>query len=614
MTKRYQATATGAAWPVGLSGHQAAPGLLTPPMRGMLWSVAAISVFTNLLMLTGPVFMLQVYDRVLSSRSEATLLALFAIVAFLYLIFGLLDHARARIAARLGAQVQDRLDRPVFKAALRASPQCCAATARTSQDLSLLQGLAGSPVALAVFDFPWVPLFIGVIALLHPWLGLLALLSALALAGLGMANNMGNRARITTGQMRVQCAEQTGQQIAQDALQLRALGMEDAALARWRDQRRAALAAALDASDGIGRFGATARALRLFLQSAMLAAGALLVLRDALSPGAMIAASIILGRALGPLDQIIGGWTQVQAARAAWQRIRQVLAAAPPRPQRMALPGPQGRLSVKGLGLRLPVSSPGDGLVLSDVGFTLEPGQALGVIGPSGAGKSSLAKALVGVWSATRGEIRLDGARLDQYPPEQLGRAIGYLPQRVGLFCGSLRDNIARFDPDAQDSAVLAATMAAGAHELILTLPDAYDTLIGPEGGGLSGGQVQRIGLARAFYGSPALLILDEPNASLDDEGSRALNAAIRAAKARGASVLIMAHRPSAIAECDLLMKLDVGRITALGPVEQVLRKVARNSGDILRVHHPPPSDGEQITHPALIRFPWDNRQPEMRR
>ncbi len=589
-------------------------GLLTMHTRQLFWAVAAISVFTNLLMLTGPVFMLQIYDRVLSSRSEETLVVLFAIVAFLYIILGLLDHARARIAARLGAQMQDRLDLPVFRAALRASNGADASAARAPQDLSLLQGLSGSPAVLAIFDFPWVPLFIGVIALLHPWLGVLALGSAATLVVMGMANSLGNRSRITTGQFFAQRSDQIGQQIALDMGYLRALGMQEPALMRWREQRRKTLDAMLWASDGTGRFSASARALRLFLQSTMLAAGALLVLRDALSPGAMIAASIILGRALGPLDQIIGGWPQLQAARIAWQRTRQLLTNAPPTAKRIALPAPSGQLTVSGLSLQAPGKSGAERSLLRDVSFMIAPGQAMGVIGPSGAGKSSLAMALVGVRPPTRGEIRLDGARLGHYPPEDLARAMGYLPQRAILFPGSLRDNIARFDPDAQDEWIIAAARAAGAHEMILALPRGYETSIDHGCAGLSGGQVQRIGLARALYRDPAVLVLDEPNANLDDDGSRALNSAVRAAKARGASVVIMAHRPSAIAECDLLMKLEAGQVVALGPVAQVLRQVTRNSTEILRTHHPLPTDPDQLANSALLRFPWDNRLPECRR
>ena len=548
--------------------------------------IGVVSVFTNLLMLTGPLFMLQVYDRVLSSRSEATLLVLFGLVAFLYLMFGLLDHARARIAARAGAQLQMQLEGPVFRAALarRGARELDAQdTIRATQDVAQMQQVAASPVFMALFDSPWVPLFIGVIALLHPLLGLFAALAALFLAGWGALNMWRSRPLQERTQRAQLQADRMGRQIATQAAQMRALGMQPAVLDRWHGLRRAALAESLDSADSGGRFTATARAVRLFLQSAMLALGAWLVLRAELSPGGMIAASIILGRALAPLDQLIGGWPQLQAARAARQRVRALLHAAPPEPARTQLPAPAGALSVANLALRVPGRTGTDSIVLRDVAFKLAPGQALGVIGDSGAGKSSLAQALVGIWPPAQGEVRLDGARIDQYDPGQLGRAVGYLPQSVSLFAGSLRDNIARLDPQARDADVVAAAQAAGAHDLILRQPQGYDTLIDADGGGLSGGQVQRIALARALYGTPALLVLDEPNAALDDAGSQALNTAVRGAKARGASVVIMTHRPAAIVECDLLMRLKAGRVVAFGPREEVLRKTTRNSAAILR-------------------------------
>jgi len=311
--------------------------------------------------------------------------------------------------------------------------------------------------------------------------------------------------------------------------------------------------------------------------------GAWLVLLDEMSPGGMIAGSIILGRALAPLDQVIAGWPQIQAARAAQARLKTLMGAQPPERPRTRLPQPKGALTVKGLALRIPGSEGRDGILLRDVSFELRPGQALGVIGDSGAGKSSLAAALVGIWPPFAGEIRLDGALLDQYDPSQLGRAIGYLPQKVTLFEGSLRDNVARLDPDARDEDIVKAAQIAGAHDLILAQPKGYDTIIDADGGGLSGGQVQRIALSRAFYGDPALLVLDEPNSDLDDAGSRALNQAIRNAKARGASVIIMTHRPTAIVECDLILRLKAGQVAAFGPMEEVLRRTTRNSDAILR-------------------------------
>ncbi len=571
--------------------------------RRLLWVIGVISVVTNLLMLTGPVFMLQVYDRVLSSQSEATLVVLMGLVTFLYLIFGLLDHARARIAARLGAQIQVQLDRPLFSAALGDGQMQRPGATGVTQDLSFVQQVSGAPVFMALFDFPWVPLMIGVIALLHPVLGLVALGSALMLAGLGALSLLRSRPLVSASQAATRASEDIAQSIAKDIGQFDALGMRSSILARWQALRDAALARSLAVQDDAGRFGASARALRLFLQSAILATGAWLVLQGQLSAGGMIAASIILGRALAPLDQLIGSWPQLQAARAALGRIRALAATVAVTGDMRSKPRPTGQLTVANLSLRVAQGAMAPQTLLHAISFELRPGQAIGVIGPTGAGKSTLAETLAGVQRATIGEIRLGGIPYAQYPREELGRALGYLPQHVTLFSGTLRENIARLDPDADENAVIEAALVAGVHDLILSLPQGYDTLIGPSGLRLSAGQTQRIGLARALYGDPALLILDEPNAHLDDPGCRALNQAIRATKLRGGSVVIVAHRPSAIAECDLLMKLDRGVITALGPAGTVLKDVTRNSPEIAVAMKP------VTTQQATVEtFPWEWR------
>ncbi len=584
--------------------------LLTWAEQRLLWAIGGVSIFTNLLMLTGPLFMLQVYDRVLSSRSEPTLVVLFALVGFLYLILGTLDHARARIAARLGAQIQDRLDRPVFLAALQARSGRTQniSAARAPADLTTLQQFSGAPVFMALFDFPWVPLLLGIIAMLHPWLGALALASAAILTGLGVANMSASHGLVATSHARSLGADRLGRQIAQQAGLLRATGMQEAAIDRWQAHRRGALNAALGVNDNAGRFGASARTLRLFLQSTMLATGAWLVLQGQLSAGGMIAASIILGRALAPLDQLVGGWPQVQAALGALGRVRQMLVMMPKAPAQMQLPAPSGRLAVRRLGLRVPDITAGARLVLRDISFELFPGQALGVIGPSGAGKSSLVEVIVGLQDPSCGDVRLDGARLDQYPNAQFARAIGYLPQQVSLFDGSLRDNISRLDPDARDEDVVAAAKAANAHALILSLPDGYQTRVDTRGGGLSGGQVKRIALARALFRDPVLLVLDEPDASLDDDGLRALHATITVATARGAAVLVTAHRVSALGACDQVMKLDRGTIASLGPVDKILQASQRPCARSSR----PEGQGQRLAAPPLawsvMHFPWDTR------
>ncbi|MCC5964020.1 MAG: type I secretion system permease/ATPase [Rhodobacteraceae bacterium] len=572
-------------------------GLLTRGEGRLVWTIGGISVFTNLLMLTGPIFMLQVYDRVLSSKSEPTLLVLFALVAFLYTVFGVLDHARARIGARLGAQLHDRLDPQVFAAALNTDRM---RAARAPAELSGLQQFASAPAFMALFDFPWVPLFLGIIALLNPWLGLLACLAALLLAGLGMANIRASRAPVGQAQTSAYRADRMTRQIAQHSPELDTMNMRAGALSRWQGQRRQALDHALALSDTSGRFGAIARALRLFLQSAILAAGAWLVLRGQLTPGGMIAASIILGRALAPLDQLIGGWPQVQLARAGMASLRDLLSHNPARAcARIRLPAPRGQLVVRQLGLQAQTGA--RRVVLRDVGFALEPGQVLGVVGASGAGKSSLAAALAGHWPPDRGEIRLDGARLDQYPPDQLGAALGFLPQRVTLFEGSLRDNIARLDPAASDTDVIAAAKATGAHDMILSLPDGYATLVTAEETRLSGGQIQRIGLARAFFGDPVVIVLDEPDASLDAEGVRALGTAITAVRDRGATVVLTTHRVELLQGCDMTIRLERGAMVRPRPA----------GGETARRHTATRSVPQSLQAPVLtdagqIRFPWE--------
>lgn len=560
--------------------------------RGLFLAVLGFSALANLLMLAGPMFMLQVYDRVLSSRSEATLIALFGLTAFLYALMVVLDHARSRLVARVGARMALRLERPVFRAAqaLQARRPGDPMARMATQDLDMLQRWLASPVFLALFDAPWTPLFLALIFLFHPALGGLALAGGALLIGLAVLNQWMVRGDLAIAVAAAQAAERLGEALRAQAPVLTALGMQGAALERWRARRAQALGATIAGSDRAAFFAAASKGMRLFLQSAMLALGAWLVLRGELGPGSMIAASIILGRALAPVEVAVGQWGSVQAARAGWARLGALLALAPAEPARLALPRPEGRLWVEDLS----VIPPGETrAALRDLSFRMPAGRALGVIGASGAGKSTLARALVGAWPALRGAVRLDGLALDAYQPDALGAMIGYLPQRVGLIDGTLAENIARLRPDAPPEGILAAARLAGAHEMIMTLPRGYDTPVGDEGDPLSGGQLQRIGLARALYGDPVLVVLDEPDAHLDAEGLRALGAVIRTLKARGVTLVIMAHRPAAIADCDDLLELDGGRALAHGPREQVLAARARPPDEAAR---PPP--GRAARHP----------------
>ncbi len=540
------------------------------------------SVFVNILMLTGPLYMLQVYDRVLASRSEATLIALSAIVVFLFLAMGLLDNARARIMARIGARIQDGLDRRVFSAAMNrmmTAPNDPVAQS-AQRDLESIQRLWASPVLLSIFDLPWTPIFIAAIFIFHAWLGWLAIAGGIILVFITIMNQRSTKVPLQQTNMATQHAEHLATTLKSEAETVRSLGMTTAAFDRWQIARGHALEQSMRATDVGGAYSTLSKTFRLFLQSAMLGLGAWLVLRAELSPGAMIAGSILMGRALQPIEQIVGGWAVVTRAREGRDRLAGLLTQIPVEAARTALPRPRALLDVQGL----TVVPPGEQTaILRMVSFVLQPGQALGVIGPSGAGKSSLARALIGVWRPAGGKIRLDGATLDQYDPDVLGSYIGYLPQRVTLLDGTIAENIARLSGNPDAAKVVAAAKAAAAHDMILRLPHGYDTRTTSLGGRLSGGQIQRIGLARALYGDPVLLVLDEPNSNLDNDGSQALNTAIRAMKAAGNAVLIMAHRPAAIQECDLLLVLEDGTRRAFGPRDQVLRDMVKNHGEIAR-------------------------------
>ncbi len=550
--------------------------------RGLFWAVGIFSVLVNLLLLTGPLYMLQVYDRVLGSRSEATLVALSVLVTFLFLAMGLLDHARGRVMARIGAAMQDKLDRRVFSAAMRrialvpTDPMAQAA----QRDLEAVQRLWGSPVLMAIFDIPWTPLFIGAIFVFHPLLGWLAVGGGIFLVIITVLNQRMTQVPINRTNGLTMQAERMSDLIKTEAEAVQALGMTGAAFTRWQKARGAALAEALKAGDVGGRFGSISKTFRMFLQSAMLGIGAWLVLQNQLSGGAMIAGSILMGRALQPIEQAVGQWAMVTRAQEGAARLAELLTRVPPEPQRTALPRPRAILDVSALS----VVPPGETqATLRGVTFQLGEGQALGVIGPSGAGKSTLARALIGVWRPAAGKVRLDGASLDQYDPDVLGSYIGYLPQRVTLFEGTIAENIARLQGSADSAKIVEAAQKAAAHDMILRLPEGYDTRVSTLGGRLSGGQIQRIGLARALYDNPVFLVLDEPNSNLDNDGTMALNVAIRSLKAAGGSVLIMAHRPAAIQECDLILVLEDGMRRAFGPRDQVLKEMVKNHSEIAR-------------------------------
>jgi PrtD family type I secretion system ABC transporter len=549
--------------------------------KGALIAVGLFSAVVNILMLTGPLFMLQVYDRVLASRSSATLMVLLAIVIFLYGMMGFLDHLRGRILARIGAGFQAKLDGRVFDAVLRQAevPAFRDRPASGLRDLSTIQGFLASPLPGALFDLPWAPFFIALLFIFHPLMGWFAIAGAVLLVVLAVWNQIATKPSQEAAVKTAAEAENRTEITRKQVETVRGLGMAMPLIVLWNNARKESLAALMHAADAGGGISATTKAFRMFLQSGILALGAWLVLQGQLTGGAMIAGSILLGRALAPIEQSVGQWGQMQRTSLAWRTLNKLLASVQIAPEPMTLPKPNAHLSVQNLAV-VPMGEKTP--TVQGLNFEVLPGEAVAVIGPSASGKSSLARALVGLWPAIHGSVRLGGAELTQYDRDRLGRLFGYLPQDVILFPGTVHENIARFDADAKPEDVVKAAKAAGAHDLILGLPQGYDSVVMENGGKLSGGQRQRIGLARAFYGDPVVLVLDEPNSSLDEPGTQALNQAIVHAKRAGQSVLIMSHRPSALAECDKVLMIEQGRQRAFGPRDEVLQRVLKGPATLV--------------------------------
>lgn len=540
----------------GYSGPAGGNGTGPGPAHGFN-SGNSSSGGSNLLGLTGSLFMLQVYDRVLPSRSEPTLLLLLVLVVGLYGAMGLLDLIRGQVGARIGAALQSDLDEPVFRATLAPPPSALKEAATALYDLEAVRRFLSSPLAFAIFDLPFAPMFLAAIFLFHPAMGWLATGGGVVLVILMLANQRSSRAPSEVASRTAAGSVRIAEQIRTNADTVRSLGMAGTAVARWRKERDSALIAEITLSDRNGSFGSVVKALRLFLQSAMLALAAWLVIQGDMTSGGMIASSILMGRALAPIEQLVGGWSSVVRAGKGWTSLKTLMATVQSQAPLTRLAPPKARLAVT----ELTVVPPGETKpTLARLSFGIEPGQALGVIGESAAGKSSLARALVGLWRPAAGEIRLDGARLDQYGSDDLARYVGYLPQDVVLFDGTVSENIARLQERPDSESVIRAATLAGAHQMILGLPKGYDTPVGQTGTKLSGGQKQRIALARALYHDPVIVVLDEPNSNLDAPGSDAINAAIRQMKAQGRIAIIMAHRPAALAECDLLLMLKNGQ------------------------------------------------------
>ena len=540
-------------------------------------TVGCFSGVINVLMLSGPLFMLQVYDRVLPSKSVPTLLGFAALLVVLLSFQGVLDVVRGRMLVRIGRALDERLARMAFEATVKMPlrGRRPADPLQPLRDLDHIRSFLSGPGPTALFDLPWMPIYLGICFLFHPLLGLAALIGAVLLVSFTLLTELRTRqparAALRQSASRLGLAE-AGRRNA-EALQ--AMGMTRRLGSRWEIANDGYMDAQQRASDVAGGLGALSRTLRMMLQSTVLGVGAWLVIQQEATAGIIIVASILASRALAPVELAIAQWKAFLVARQSWTRLSGVLATlgetAP-----MSLPRPGSELVVE----NMTVVPPGhQKVVVHDVGFRLEAGQGLGVIGPSASGKSSLARALVGVWRPARGKVRLDGAALDQWSTELLGKHIGYVPQDLDLFDGTVAENIARFEPEPDPAAIVAAAEAAGVHQLILGLPDGYETRIGEDGTALSAGQRQRIALARALYGDPFLVVLDEPNSNLDAEGEQALTQAIVGVRQRNGIVIVIAHRPSALAAVDLLLAIAGGQPQAFGPKDEVLRKVLRPQG-----------------------------------
>ncbi|MEC5344547.1 type I secretion system permease/ATPase [Brenneria populi] len=554
--------------------HHEIIGALAAYRQGF-WGVGLFSAVINLLMLTPAIYMLQVYDRVLSSGNDMTLGMLTAMALGLFTLMGLLEWVRSAVVIRLGTQMDMRLNQRVYDAAFASQLQGQPTRAgQALNDLTALRQFATGNALFAFFDAPWFPVYLLVIFLLHPWLGMMALAGAAVLILLAWLNQRLTREPLKqAGRIAIQATTQANANLRHaDAIE--AMGMLSALRARWLSQHMRFLHQQNVASEKSAAVTALAKSLRLALQSLMLGLGALLAVAGDITPGMMIAGSILVGRVLSPIDQLIGVWKQWTQAQQAWQRLGALLEAHPARAAGMRLPEPQGRLQVEQLSAApLHARAP----VLHNLSFALEPGDILGIIGPSGSGKSTLARLLVATQPPLNGKVRLDGADMHLWDKDDLGRFIGYLPQDVQLFAGTIAENIARFgQPDAEQ--VVAAARLAGVHDLILRLPQGYDTPLGENGSGLSGGQKQRVALARAVYGRPKLTVLDEPNASLDEEGEKALLAAISQLKENGATQILITHKPALLGSANKLLALRDGQIRFFGPPEKLQQEMKKKN------------------------------------
>lgn len=540
--------------------------------KGSFFAVGFFSFFVNLLMLVPSFYMLQVYDRAVGSGSNSTLLMLTLIMLLLMLTLGSLEWVRSRIMVRISTKLEALLGRRLFAASFKQALDSGGmnASAQPLSDLSSLRQFLTGNGLFAFFDTPWIPIYLAVMFMFHPWYGWMGVICALLLAGLAFVNEkMTQRLLQDANREHITATSFTSKGL-RNAEVVASMGMLEPLCARWSARVNRALVLQGTASDRAGSIAAISKTFRQIVQSLVLGLGAYLAIQHEISAGLMIAGSILLGRALAPIDQLIGAWKGFIGARSQYARLQELLEKVAADPVRMSLPSPEGRITVDSLAVAPPNARKA---IIRGISFAVSAGETVGIIGPSGSGKSTLARALLGIWPALTGSVRLDGADVSQWPRDQLGQHIGYLPQDIELFEGTISENISRFaELDAE--AVVAAARMAGIHDMILQLPDGYDTLIGANGGGLSGGQRQRVGLARALYRQPQLVVLDEPNSNLDDSGERMLAHALQQLKSYGATVFLITHRPSVLAHVDKLLVLSGGELSLYGPRNQVWAKL----------------------------------------
>lgn len=535
-------------------------------------SLATLSLVSNLLMLTGPLFMMQVYDRVLASHAIPTLVTLTILVGVLFALYGVIEAVRSRLTLRIGNLIDERVRGRLFRTSVRARLGQLT-TADPLRDGEALRNFTSSAAALSFLDLPWTPIYVGIVFVIHPTLGWLAVAGIIIVSLLLIANEFLSK----KPSLEVYSSLGVRQRRTDDALRnaeaVIAMGMLPALQARW-ETATADLRNRQDVASDLSSVVATAsKSFRFFLQSAVLAVGAYLVIEGEMSGGSMIAASVITARALAPVDQVVGAWRSFIGARQAWGRIRRFFEIPDLEVRGLRLPLPKRSCSVQGVTVGAPGSR---NVLLSGLNFELASGDGMGVIGPSGAGKTTLARLLVGAWAPFAGELRWDGASMSQFDVEQIGLIVGYLPQKVELFDGTIAENISRFRDNVTSQEVIDAATLAGAHELIISLADGYDTAIGEDGSLLSAGQRQRIGLARAVFGNPFLVVLDEPNSNLDGEGEEALNETIMRLRANGSVVVVIAHRPSAINALGHILVLNGGRQVSFGEKNDILDAQSR--------------------------------------